>query len=125
MGGVGGSALQEATAGTWGGLDLLRMLAYPASRKSSGSWASQPCSCLLPTLLLGKLHAPPQPPTGCLETSVSQHPGSGPWRSQSTIMRQATLGNFKTTVPGGDDRVDPPALCSRYCYNKEPTAGSC
>lgn len=122
MGWVGGSALQEPRAGTWGGLELLRRLACSASRRSSGSWAPpNPAPVSFPQCCLGSCMAS----TDCLETSIYQHPGSGPWRSQSTIMRQATLGNFKTTVPGGEDRVEPPALRSRDCYNKELTAGSC
>lgn len=54
MGGVGGSALQEATAGTWGGLDLLRMLAY--------SGLPDPAPVSFPHCCLGSCMPPPNPP---------------------------------------------------------------
>lgn len=53
MGGVGGSALQEATAGTWGGLDLLRMLAY--------SGLPDPAPVSFPHCCLGSCMPPPTP----------------------------------------------------------------
>lgn len=42
MSGVGGSALQESTAGAGEGLELLRRLAYSASGKNSGETGAPP-----------------------------------------------------------------------------------